>query len=103
MRAFPAIPLRHRYRPGRKRGDHETVGYRCRRTAWSWLTVVLVGLMLTVWIAVEVLIIGYQPSPPLQLIYGLLGFLILALGLAPGLKPYLAEPGNPPVEPNDTR
>jgi hypothetical protein len=35
--------------------------------------------MLVVWIIVEVLVIGYQTDPPLQLVYGLVGVAILAL------------------------
>lgn len=43
------------------------------------LAAFLVGAGLTIWIGVEILIIGYHASPPLQLIYGLLGIMILVL------------------------
>ena len=51
------------------------------KSAWSRVASVLVGLALIIWITVEILIIGYHPTPPLQLIYGLLGIAILVLGL----------------------
>ncbi len=51
------------------------------RHTWSWHPAVLVGLALIVWIVVQILIIGYGSRPPLQLIYGLLGIVILALAL----------------------
>jgi len=47
--------------------------------------------MLVIWIAVEILVIGYHPVPPLQLIYGLLGFIIIALLLIPALRKYMNE------------
>lgn len=37
-----------------------------------------------------------EPSPSLQLIYGLLGFLILTLGFVPSVKLYLSDPHTPP-------
>jgi hypothetical protein len=58
---------------------------------WSWLSSLLVGVMLIIWIVVEILVIGYQPTPPLQLIYGLLGIIIIALVLFPHLRQYLNE------------
>ena len=39
----------------------------------------LVGYALVIWIAVEIFIIGYKPEPPLQMIYGIVGILILLL------------------------
>lgn len=60
------------------------------RRYWGWLGALLVGLALLVWIAVEVLIIGYQPQPPLQLIYGSLGVIIAVLALLPGVRSYYA-------------
>lgn len=59
--------------------------------AWAWLSALLVGFMLIIWIAVEILVIGYQPVPPLQLIYGLLGFIIVVLLLFPTLRQYMNE------------
>jgi hypothetical protein len=46
---------------------------------WGWTGAVLVGLALIVWLVVEIIVIGYQPDPPLQLIYGILGAAILVL------------------------
>ena len=37
----------------------------------------LLGYALVIWIAVEIWIIGYQTEPPLQIIYGILGIIIL--------------------------
>lgn len=62
-----------------------------RRRHWSWLGALLVGLMLIIWIAVEILVIGYQPSPPLQLIYGLLGLIIILMVSFPASKQYVDE------------
>lgn len=39
----------------------------------------LVGYALVIWIAVEIFIIGYKPEPPLQMIYGILGIIIILL------------------------
>lgn len=39
----------------------------------------------------EILVIGHQSSPPLQLIYGLLGLGILGLVFVPSLRRYLAN------------
>jgi peptidoglycan/LPS O-acetylase OafA/YrhL len=54
-----------------------------RRLPWARRAAQLVGVGLIVWIAVEVVIIGYQPEPPLQLIYEGVGLLILLLTLKP--------------------
>jgi hypothetical protein len=35
--------------------------------------------------------IGYQPEPPLQLIYGILGIVILFLALLPGPQKFFVE------------
>jgi hypothetical protein len=50
---------------------------------WSRPAAITVGLALGVWIGVEVAVIGYQPEPPLQLVYGLLAAVILGLGVFP--------------------
>jgi len=39
----------------------------------------LIGYALLIWIGVEVIIIGYRPDPPLQLIFGIEGVIILLL------------------------
>jgi hypothetical protein len=63
-----------------------------RRAAWSCLGAQLVAVALLVWIGVEVLVIGYQPEPPLQLIYGLLGVVLLVASLAPSVRRYCGAP-----------
>lgn len=55
---------------------------------WALLFAKVLGLALIVWIAVEILIIDYQPNPPLQLIYGLVGLLILALVFLPTVQKF---------------
>lgn len=52
------------------------------RRRWAGLAALLVGVGLVVWIGVQIAIVGYQPSPPLQLAYGLVGVVIAALALA---------------------
>jgi hypothetical protein len=54
----------------------------------SRLFSVLTGLALIIWIGVETLVVGYQPDPPLQAVYGLIGITILYLALTPGVKSY---------------
>lgn len=44
---------------------------------WGWLGSLSLGIALIIWIIVEIIIIGYQSNPPLQLIYGILGIIIL--------------------------
>ncbi len=48
----------------------------------------LIGYALVIWIAVEILIIGYQPDPPLQLIYGIEGIIILLLSYSTSVTNY---------------
>lgn len=55
-----------------------------RRRPWARPSSLVVGIGLLIWIAIEVAVIGYQPDPPLQTIYGALGALIVALSLARG-------------------
>jgi len=58
---------------------------------WAWYGSLLVGAGLVIWILVEVLLIGYQPDPPLQAIYGLLGVLILGLTAARSVRARLTR------------
>lgn len=51
-----------------------------------WRLSLILGILLLIWIVVEIIIIGYQPNPPLQLVYGILGVLIVALSLQPKVK-----------------
>jgi len=41
-----------------------------------------VGILLLIWMAVEIVIVGYSNNPPLQLSYVLLGVVITGVGLA---------------------
>jgi peptidoglycan/LPS O-acetylase OafA/YrhL len=47
----------------------------------SWMAALAVGAALMVWIAMQLLIVGYHASPPLQALYGSLGLIILVLSL----------------------
>lgn len=60
-----------------------------KKKSWSWYGSLFVSLALIIWIAVEVLMIGYQAEPPLQLIYGLAGILILIFTLMSSVKNFL--------------
>lgn len=64
-----------------------------KRQYWGWLGALLVGVALIIWIGVEILIIGYQPQPPLQLIYGILGIIIVVLALLPGVRSFYPTSG----------
>lgn len=48
----------------------------------------LLGYALVIWIAAEIYFIGYQPESPLQLIYGLLGIIILLLAYSTSVANY---------------
>lgn len=61
------------------------------RLPWAWFASAIVGLVLIVWILVEILIIGYQSEPPLQLIYGSLGVAIFVLALLPSVEAYCVQ------------
>lgn len=50
-----------------------------KRSPWSGKGSLLVGVALIIWIAVEIMMIGYHSNPPLQLIYGVTGILITLL------------------------
>lgn len=56
------------------------------KTPWSWLGALTISLALIIWIGVEIIIIGYQPEPPLQLIYGTLGLVLLILVFLPAVR-----------------
>lgn len=48
----------------------------------------IIGYALIIWIAVEIYIVGYQPQSPLQLIFGLIGVLILLLAYSSKVTNY---------------
>lgn len=62
-----------------------------QRKYWGWVGSLLLGVALLIWIFVEIGMIGYQSEPPLQLIYGTLGIVILFLALLPSTKNYFTE------------
>lgn len=62
-----------------------------RRSPWAWSASLMVGLTLLAWLLVEVAVIGWQPDPPLQLIYGIVGGAIVFLTLHPTVRRELRE------------
>jgi hypothetical protein len=48
---------------------------------WSSMASIGIGVLLIIWIFVEILMIGYKSEPPLQLIYGIVGILITIFSL----------------------
>jgi hypothetical protein len=62
-----------------------------RKTSWSWFASLFVGAALVIWIVVEIMIIGYQPRPPLQIIYAILGLLILAFVFLPSVRKFCQD------------
>ena len=54
----------------------------------GWLGSFSLGIALLIWIIVEIIIIGYQSNPPLQLIYGIHGVIILLLTNLPTVKKF---------------
>jgi len=64
-----------------------------RKLKWAWFAAFTVGAALIIWIGVEILIIGYHPQPPLQLIYGLVGLFILIYVFLPSVRLYY-KPGS---------
>lgn len=60
-----------------------------KRYPWSGTGAFLIGVMLVVWIGVQIVMIGYRGDPPLQAIYGSIGLLILITVSTPTLRQYL--------------
>jgi len=60
-----------------------------KKIIWSWLAAFILGPALIIWIGVEIIIIGYHAQPPLQLIYGLVGLIILFLVFLPSVRRFL--------------
>lgn len=54
------------------------------RYTWAWTGALFVSFALIIWIGVQIGLIGYRAQPPLQVIYGLLGFIMLFTLFAPG-------------------
>jgi len=59
-----------------------------RKTRYSLFASFSIAVALIIWIIVEILIIGYQTQPPLQLIYGAVGILLLIVTLLPSVRKY---------------
>ncbi len=57
-----------------------------QRKPWAWLGAVLISIALIIWIGVQIAMIGYASEPPLQLIYGLMGILLLILTQLPRVR-----------------
>lgn len=57
-----------------------------KRTNWAWKGALAVSVALIIWIGIQIRIIGYHPEPPLQLIYGLLGLILLVVVLLPSVR-----------------
>jgi len=62
-----------------------------KRRPYCWFATGLVGVALVIWIGVEILMIGYQAQPPLQLIYGTVGVVMLILLLLASVKGYCSN------------
>jgi len=56
------------------------------RADWAWTGALLVSTALIAWIGFEILMVGYHDDPPLQLIYGLLGLILLGLVILPSVQ-----------------
>lgn len=59
-----------------------------KRWRTAWYAALLIAAALIIWLIVEMLVIGYQPQPPLQAVYGLVGLLMLFLVLRPSVKTF---------------
>ncbi len=57
-----------------------------RPVKWAWDGALGVSVALISWIGVQILMVGYAPAPPLQLIYGSLGVIMLILVLLPPVR-----------------
>lgn len=53
---------------------------------WAWTGALFVSTALITWIGVEILVVGYHDEPPLQLIYGLVGLILLGMVMLPSIK-----------------
>ncbi len=60
-----------------------------QRKRWAWWGALLVSIALIIWIGVEIAIVGYHSDPPLQLIYGILGVVLLILTQLPAVRFFL--------------
>lgn len=65
-----------------------------KRKYWFWYGSLFWGFALIIWILVEIIVIGYQADPPLQLIYGIVGVAILMLTFTRSVKNYFLSANN---------
>ena len=56
------------------------------RAKWSRPAAASIGAMVLIWLVFEVAIIGYQPQPPFQLVFALVGIAVLTLSLRPSVR-----------------
>ncbi|WP_146198551.1 hypothetical protein [Rhodohalobacter mucosus] len=57
-----------------------------KRAIWAWPGAFVVSTALIAWIGVEIMMVGYHSDPPLQLIYGLIGLVLLGLVMLPSVR-----------------
>lgn len=62
-----------------------------RKQAWAWYGSLSVGVALIIWIAAQIGIFGYIASPPLQLMYGILGIVLCVLSVLPSVRSSLLQ------------
>lgn len=62
-----------------------------KRKNWAWMGALTVSVALIIWIGVEIWMVGYHSEPPLQLVYGLLGVILLVLTLLPAVRHQLND------------
>ncbi|MGD8602835.1 MAG: hypothetical protein PVF19_15890, partial [Gemmatimonadota bacterium] len=60
---------------------------------WSWSASVFVAFSLLTWLGVEIVVIGYHPEPPLQMVYGIVALSILVGAYFPSVRGYLRSRG----------
>lgn len=66
-----------------------------KRKNWAWMGALTVSVALIIWIGVEIWMVGYHSEPPLQLVYGLLGLILLLLTLLPSVRYNYQERSKP--------
>lgn len=63
-----------------------------RRSRWGRISAIVVGAALLAWLAVEILVVGYQPEPPFQAVYAALGVAIIVVATAPSVRSLFTSP-----------
>lgn len=59
-----------------------------KRQDWAVTATRNLGFALIIWVTTEIIVIGYQSEPPIQMIYGLLGLVISLISYFPKLNHY---------------